>query len=176
MTELAGEEECIELYGSGPAKTVVPLYNTEGGLTAKVNSYIAVNRNTTHKQDALALVDMMTGRDFLTLEAFWSESRQSNMSSMFLFSALRAWNGGNPIYDDFFEDGRSIMHAFSLSEDRQKLQKELIDRISCAYIPSSIDMELVKLYNDCQAAGSGEEIDKLVSKCYTTMQMILAES
>ncbi len=176
MTELASENECIEQGWAGPAGTAFPLYNTDGGVTAKVNSYIAVNRSTTHKEDALTLVDMMMSRDFLTLEGFWSESRTMNQSGMFLFNSLRAWNGGNPIYDDFFEDGRSIMYAFSLTEGRQALHREIIDKISYAYIPSAADQELIKLFKDCKAAGSEEEIDKLVSKCYTTIEMILAES
>jgi hypothetical protein len=176
MTELASENECIEQGWAGPAGTVFPLYNTDGGVTAKVNSYIAVNRSTTHKEDALTLVDMMMSRDFLTLEGFWSESRTMNQSGMFLFNSLRAWNGGNPIYDDFFEDGRSIMYAFTLTEDRQALHREIIDKISYAYIPTAADQELIKLFKDCKSAGSEEEIDKLVSKCYTTIEMILAES
>lgn len=176
MTELASENECIEQGWAGPAETVFPLYNTDGGVTAKVNSYIAVNRNTTHKEDALTLVDMMMSRDFLTLEGFWSESRTMNQSGMFLFNSLRAWNGGNPIYDDFFENGRSIMYAFSLTEEKEAIHREIIDKISYAYIPGAADQELIKLFKDCKSAGSEEEIDKLVSKCYTTIEMILAES
>lgn len=176
MTELAGEEESTELGIHGEAETIIPLYNTEGGLTAKINSYIAVNQNTTHKEDALTLVDMMMNRDFLTLEGFWSERRTMDKSAMFLFNNLRAWNGGNPIYDDFFDDGRSIMYAFALSEKRRALQKELAEKISFVYIPTVIDQELIKLFKECMTAGSDEEIDKLVSKCYTTMNMMLAES
>lgn len=176
MTELAGEVECIDFGWNGKAGTVFPLYNTDGGITAKINSYIAVNRNTTHKEDALALTDMMLSRDFLTLEGFWSERRTMDKSPMYLFNSLRAWNGGNPIYDNFFEDGRSIMYAFELSEERRELQGELVDKISSVYIPTSIDQELIKLYKDCKETEDGDEVDRLVSKCYSTIKMILAES
>ena len=68
------------------------------------------------------------------------------------------------------------MYAFTLSEERRALQKDLAEKISFVYIPTVIDQELIKLFKECMTAGSDEEIDKLVSKCYTTMNMMLAES
>ena len=84
---------------------VLLLRNTDGGVTARVNTYIAVNRSTTHKADALALVDMMASREFLSMEPFWSERRMLETVPTFLFNDMGAWNGGTPIYDDYFEGG-----------------------------------------------------------------------
>ena len=152
------------------------LRNAAGGVTAKVNTYIAINSSTTHKEDAIALVDIMASREFLSLEAFWSERRTLDISSMFLFNGMKAWNGGMPIYDDFFDGGRTIMYMYSLPDYRQDICREMLDSISYVYIPSTIDQELKVLLQDCKEAGSEAEVDKLVSKCYSSMKMILAES
>lgn len=155
---------------------VILQHNTDGGVTARVNTYIAVNCNTTHKADALALVDMMASREFLSMEPFWSERRMRETISMFLFTMMDSWNGGVPIYDDYFEEGRTLNFEFSLPDYREDIYREMLESISDVYIPTTIDQELIMLFNDCKAAGSEAEIDKLVSSCYSTMKMILAES
>lgn len=152
------------------------LRNTDGGVTAKVNTYIAINRSTTHKEDALALVDMMASREFLSMEGFWSERRTLDKVNMFLFVSMHAWNGGVPIYDDYFEEDRTLNYEYSLPDCRQDIYTEMLDSISSVYIPTCIDQELIKLFSDCREAGSGAEVDKLVSKCCSTMKMMLAES
>lgn len=152
------------------------LRNTDGGVTARVNTYIAVNRNTTHKADALALVDMMASREFLSMEPFWSERRMRDTVSMFLFTMMSSWNGGVPIYDDYFEEGRTLNFEYSLPEYREEVYREMLESISDVYIPTSIDQELIMLFNDCKGLGSEAEINKLISDCYSTMKMILAES
>lgn len=156
--------------------SVLLLRNTEGGVTARVNTYIAVNRNTTHKEDALALVDMMASREFLSVEPFWSERRMMETVSMFLFTEMRDWNGGVPIYDDYFEEGRTMNFEYSLPEYREAVYREMLDGVSRAYIPSAIDQELVKLFNECRQASGEAEVDKLVANGYSTMKMMLAES
>lgn len=152
------------------------LRNTDGGVTARVNTYIAVNRSTTHKADALALVDMMASREFLSMEPFWSERRMNDQVSTFLFTSMSAWNGGTPIYDDYFEEGRMLNFEYSLPEYREDVYREMLDSISNVYIPTAIDQELIMLFSDCRGLGNEAEIDKLVSGCYSTMKMILAES
>lgn len=124
----------------------------------------------------LARVDMMSSREFLSMEPFWSERRMNDRVSMFLFTMMSSWNGGVPIYDDYFEDGRTLNFEYSLPEYREEVYREMLESISDVYIPTSIDQELIMLFNDCKAAGSEAEIDKLVSDCYSTMKMILAES
>lgn len=125
-------------------------------------------------KEALALVDMMASREFLSMEPFWSERRMLDTVSMFLFTMMSSWNGGVPIYDDYFEDGRTLNFEYSLPEYREDVYREMLESISDVYIPTSIDQELIMLFNDCKAAGSEAEIDKLVSDCYSTMKMILA--
>ncbi len=155
--------------------TAFPLHNTQGGVTAQISGWLAVNINTDHKKDALALVDMMMSRKFLSMESFWDEGRAAMGTDIYLFPQIR-WYGGIPVYDDFFDNGQTLVYIRGFSEEQLSLHHRTIQEISYVYIPTSIDMELWALFNDCQAAEDEVEIDKLVSKCYSTMQMMLAES
>lgn len=159
----------------GEEGTAFPLHNTQGGVTAQISGWLAVNINTEHKRDALALVDMMMGRKFLSMESFWDEGRAAMGTDIFLFPQVR-WYGGIPVYDDFFDKGQTISYIRGIAGEQLSVHHQTVEEISYVYIPTSIDMELWALFNDCQEAEDETEIDKLVSKRYSTMNMMLAES
>ena len=82
---------------------------------------------------------------------------------------------GLPIYDSMLENGDSILPNRILPSARWPIYKEALSNLS-VYFPSTVDTELESLFMNCEKASSPEEIEKLVKKAYSTMEMMLSES
>ena len=48
-------------------RSALAVYNTEGGLTAQITSFAAVNRNTKHPEDAAKIASVLYNTEFQTL-------------------------------------------------------------------------------------------------------------
>lgn len=51
--------------------TMVPMYNKEGGLTAKVTTFAAINRNTKKADQAFFVLDYLLGKDAMEYSQFY---------------------------------------------------------------------------------------------------------
>lgn len=80
VIEMSGEEgDNLDLltgmhFGSGiyelakhEDRSALAVYNTEGGLTAQITSFAAVNRNTKHPEDAAKIASVLYNTEFQTL-------------------------------------------------------------------------------------------------------------
>lgn len=152
-----------------------PVRNVEGGVTSQIVSYMAINRNTSHPDEAFVLVDMMMSRSFLSCSPFWDFSRTEQDSVTALWDGLRGW-GGIPVYDDFFDEGGQLISTVVIPISRQPVHRAVMDEISYAYFPSNVDMEMENMFVEYMEAESDAEVEKIVKKAYTTMKMMLAES
>lgn len=155
-------------------ETIFPLTNVDGSVTSRIDSYIAINRNTPYPDEAFALVDMLMSKEFLSLTPFWDGERMSRNGNIALFTELDGW-GGLPIYDTMLENGDMVRLSRTRPLSRWQAYQEALSNL-CVYLPSAVDTELESLFMNCKEAGGPEEIERLVKKAYTTMQMILGES
>lgn len=130
---------------------LLPHYNTEGGITATVNSFAAINRNT--RQPELS---------FRILETIFSPGGQRSD----LFTQL----DGQPVHMDVSCPG------WSASQWNDRQYAALLEQINATVFRTPVEQELDKLLDDVIAAGEGADLAAIVHEHYVTMQMMLAES
>ena len=130
---------------------LLPHYNTEGGITATVNSFAAINRNT--KSPDLS---------FRVLETIFSASGQRSD----LFTQL----DGQPVHMDVSCPG------WSASQWNDQQYAALLEQINATVFRTPVEQEFDKLLQNISAAGVGADLAALVHEHYVTMQMMLAES
>lgn len=157
-------------WGRQPV-TFIPLYNHQGGVTAKIRDFIAVNGNSKNPAGAFWLVDYITAE----------EQFQSSELHMYLNSH------GLPIYDELMQE--ATMLPYHKDNEAQKDPSNYIyfenqdwqaltsarDKIDSADFPSELDVELDLLFYRLEEADSSEQ-DKIIDDCYKKMMMLIGES
>ena len=138
--------------------------SVEGGITANVIMYAAINRNTRWPDEAFSILDMlfsdeiMTGRGFEVEEKYYGQSAAT-------FS---------PCYGVLtHEEGRCS--SLKLSDENLQAFNDLNSRITSVRYYSNLDDDLQEMYNKCLEARDEEEQKKIVNQIYKRMQMKLSE-
>lgn len=156
-----------EKWGKKPV-TIIPLYNLQGGVTAKICDYAAVNRNTKNPAGAFRVVDYISSESAI----------QSSDFHMYMNSH------GLPIYDELMQETSMLPY------DKKDKAKENIyfdqtdwqamvlarNKLDSADFPTELDLEIDWLLGDIRNASDDSQKDKLIDECYTKMRMLLGES
>lgn len=134
---------------------MVPAYNREGGVTARVERFAAVNRNTDHPEEAWAI-----------LKALLGETGQRN---------LEVTGFGLPVYMGLGQKGAPCAGGWYLDEWDYRQLEGLQEQINAVEFNTPLAEEVDKLFQEC---GQLEEsqVEKAVHEAYMRMQMMLAES
>lgn len=133
--------------------TMVPLYNREGGATAMVKAYCAINRNTAQPDNA-----------FLAADYFLSESVQAKSS---LYSA---WNLNSMITDTEYIKGK-------MTGSQAQEFSRVLEQITCVRYWTPLDAELADIIYMADYKDWDEEtLREVVPEAYAKMQMMLSES
>lgn len=151
--------------------TMVPLYDKDGGVTARVDVFAGVNANAKNPAGAFFAADLLLDREYM----------QDSDIHMYL------WSNALPVYTDLFGPDTTapyIREAFSGGGDlRDGLQGscweafgELLEEITGAEFPTRLDTEISRGYYAYFSAESDAARQKAVSDAYTTMSMLLGES
>lgn len=130
---------------------LLPYYNAEGGITATINSYAAVNRNTQYPD-----------LSFRVLETVFSSNGQN--------SDLLKQLDGQPVHMGVPCPG------WSSSEWNDSQYEALIGQINAVVFRTPVEQEIDSLVNDLHAAESEDDWPGIVHEHYIKMQMMLAES
>ena len=170
---LPERSESDQWASSDMTATYVPFYNTDGGITARINTYCAISSKTEHPDAAFALIDMLMSKEFLCLELFWEESGENRRVDMPLFGKAYGLNG-QPVYQDLGTNEKSFAYLDPYGEEEFQAVSEFREKITYAYLPSNVDQEVEDLFKNC--LDDEDNIDSLVKKAYSTMKMMLAES
>lgn len=145
------EDEVILV--AGPNKT--------GGVTAGISSYGAVNRNTEHPDMAFSVLDkILSHKDQQTNEMYYTLQ-------------------GMPVDMEVGDsDNRFMWNSWYMNDWNFEQYCNARDRIDSVKFYTPLDREAENtLIPACQDEGATEDsIRKAVHSCYTTMQMMLAES
>lgn len=133
--------------------TMVPVYNTDGGVTVCVRAYCAINRNTVQPNNAFFVVDYLFSEGMFKGSGIYS-----------------AWNNESLITNADYVKSKVT------GSQREELTR-IFDQISCVRFWTPLDNELSDLIIDAvYRATNDEEVEEYVSEAYTKMQMMLAES
>lgn len=148
-----------KLDDSAPVYTAIPPYNLQGGLTASVTAFAAINRNTQNPDTA-----------FLLLDVLLSKQTQQNAN-------LYASMDGMPTHMDLGQSGdkaRSLDGFWYMNEGNYQNYLEMRDKINVAKFRTPLDDCLDRI--QFRSVQEDAPIEKIVHEEYTTMQMMLAES
>ncbi len=172
--------------GAVPEK-IVPVKNRENGVTAQITAYIGINSNTPRPKEAFQVLDLLTRREamgnipvredpknllpyhvlFLCYDVYGVPSRNDLLGSDY---------GGSFGYRQSYVGQLTGKTEFIASPVTFDIYKNLRAQVTTARFYGELDWELQEMFNACREAETDEEIEKIVSKAYDTMLMILAES
>ena len=142
---------------------MIPLYSDDGGVTATVVSYAAVNRNTKRPEDAFFVLDVMLTTPIQRTSEFYGALLNDvalPMQTDLLQDRLRelrvqGWGFLNPNFTEFCN---------------------VRDQITSVHFRNILLDELNSAYYRCEAAnGDKEKMREIVSEAYQSMQRMLAE-
>ena len=177
-TEAEGIVACGEVDGtfffnvdrfSGEEEAVFAFPNDQGGVTARVNTYAAINRNTELPEQAFAALDFLLSNEVISGEGFpYGEDK---------------WAGRG---DSFFPGTGGISVNQTLAQEACKSQtakdafQKMNSQITAVRYPSILDQEIQQTYLEAGLNASGPHPDEaarkdLVSRAYERMEMQLSE-
>lgn len=152
-----------DLFPSAESEvTLIPGLNAAGGVTAGIAVYGAVNRNTDKPEMAFAVLDKLL-----------SQKNQQNSEMYYLLS-------GMPMDMEMGDKDHRFMwgNPWFMNDHNFEQYKNIRGRIDSVKFYTPLDREAENtLIPACTAEDATEDsIRKAVHSCYTTMQMMLAES
>lgn len=149
--------------------SLIPFYSDDGGATAVILNYMAVNANSKRPEDAFKVVDRMLGRNMQQGDELYTE---------FLYIGSDAM----PMYDDFMQASEPIyrntyQHPNThYSDENFQTVCEVRESIARVQFPDALSLTLVDLMLKCDAAyNKGEEYSQIVHDTYTAMELMVGE-
>lgn len=144
-----------------PAYTMLPSYNRDGGVTASISCFAAVNINTAYPDEAFKVLDRMLSED--VQQNFYLTNSVSGVS----------------VYDELGTvDKRNGPSGWWMSDANYESFCAVREQINAVRFYSLLDREtMFTLGNACLAEDATEDSVKAAAhKAFTTMKMMLAES
>lgn len=145
-----------------PAYTMTPAATQDGGVTAAVSCYAAVNVNTKHPDEAFKVLDCLLSKD--------TQQRSYITNSV----------SGVPVYDGLCSPDTPLGmdSKWWLSEANYESFCGIKDQISAVRFYTLLDREAAFTLGRAYLAedATEESVKAAAHKAYTTMQMMLAES
>ena len=144
--------------------TMVPLYSTDGGVTATVVSFAAVNANTKHAQAAFQVLDLLLCRPM----QMHSELYQSFLGDL-----------GMPMHTNLVLDGEAIRTykgERSMPEASSDAYRSVLNEITHVRFRNALEAHFDALYKAFYAQGMRSGLDdadrlkELVAEGYVEMQ------
>lgn len=162
------------LYPKDPM-TIVPQYNREGGVTAKVSAFAAINRNSKRPEDAFFVLDYLLGREAMGHSAF--------------YLSLTGESGAMVMDLDMGRGELSFQQYPNMAGENMAQIDEIRESVTSVGFANALDEQIRVAYIDAQNVllleGSGlsscsqearEEIEDIVREAYRVMDMELKES
>lgn len=158
--------------------TIVPMYNTKGGVTAKVSTFAAINRNTQKADQAFFVLDYLLGKEAMEHSQFYQWIvRHSDTMVMDM---------------DIGRDGHGLYMSQQMRPENLEQFDMLRDAITSVSYSNILDHEMDVVFGDAIDALSDagdntpsisacspevrEKIEDIVAEGYRIMQAELEES
>ena len=161
-TLTSGEGKALSIGRETPV-TMVPIYSRSGDVTATVQAYTGINRNTKHPEEAFFVVDYLM-----------SAQAQQELRIFYM-------SGGFPVNEAVLSaeypqrDGTD----YYFTDENFEALCNLRDQISKVYFENSLVWTLSSLYYTCQGIQSGEitgqTVEEIVSEIYDALKQMLSE-
>ena len=153
--------------------TMVPLYSDDGGTTAQIMAYAAVNRNTRRPEDAFAIIDLLL------------RTKYQQSSLMFDFWIFGPSQMGASIHDGLMSKEYKLDPPGSrqtpetgwwMTEENFSAFCDVRDSITNVQYYGALNGVLHDMMLECYIAVSeGEDYTEIVSRTYNTMKQMVSE-
>ena len=153
-------------------QTMIPIYSDDGGVTATVSSFAAINANTKRAEDAFFILDLFLSR-------YW---QQRHPLYTLFFSRGQA---GVPVYEDlmrlecpieYMEYTGSIPYTFYLTNENYAEYSRVREQITRVYFQGDCTDIFDDMYWECRSAyDRGEDLMPIVEEYYTQLKILMAE-
>lgn len=139
--------------------TVLPWYCDDGGITARIDAYAAINRNTDRPEDSFAVLDFLLSTEAQQNYEIYSEYfYREGLGGLLMNEEFVNIETGEPLYQN---------------EENYLSICELQKQITCANFDSNIGTLVSNLFSEC--ALFPEYTDTYVHETYEDMQRRVRE-
>ena len=159
-------------------ETYFPMRNREGGVTASIFSYIAVNRNTPYPEEAFHVVDVMMSKQFQSGISFWKEERREDYETQLMYPiAVFSASDGVSVYDDLMQYDQPMLYEFYIPDEMFPTYCELRGQITHVKFVNVVDqlMDDVKYFSWMENMAPGDDLKRYVAEQYRKMTLIVGE-
>ncbi len=145
--------------------TLVPLYSDDGGCTATILTFAAVNRNTQRPQDAFSVIDFLLS----------TENQQNG--ALFQKHIFRgSVDTSMPIHEELMSSTCPTNPYMDLSDENFAAVCAVRDQITNVEFAGKMHAVLEDMIQDCvKAYKSSEDYTGIVRDAYVTMKQMIAE-
>ena len=148
--------------------TMVPIYADDGGCSANIVSFAAINVNTKQPEEAFMILDFL-----LSLEI----QQTSELYTQFLY-----FDSAIPVHTELMQESCPVVYSDEylccLDEESFASFTAVREQVTHAHFNGTFEMELDNMMMKCLQIHSGEtdgDIEKVVADYYDRLGMLAAE-
>ena len=146
--------------------TFLPIYNVDGGVTAHIGNYAAINRNTEKPEEAFKVIDLLMSKYV---------QRWGN-----IYNDLLCSYDSIPLHEDLFQKSDPLVgNNYYMRQDNYEAFCKVREQITCANFESEGTHMLSDVLSLCMNAESLEleqkTVEEAVHEAYEEMQRRLKE-
>lgn len=157
----------MDLRYDQPEYSVFPIPNQDGGVTAAVTMYAAINRNTEYPQEAFSFIEQLFQEELVTQAGF----KVNDYYYCTVFDYGESYSFSLPVKEqlllEYIEPDTQASTMASL--------RTAVERIDSAKVYSDLDQDIYEMYYTWYLEHPAETLEELVKQTISSMEMTLAE-
>ena len=137
--------------------TLVPLYSDDGGVTAAITAYAAINRNTTRPEDAYYVLDYLLSNGV--------------QKSVGLYNFFLSNPNSIPLHNDMMSTEYPVNGPtrWTLSDENFSALCAVREQITHVRFQGGLDNDLQKMCAECNHAKDEEDLMEIIAENYRIM-------
>lgn len=145
------------------AQTMIPIYSDDGGVTATISAFAAINGNTKYAEDAFFIVDLLLSPMYQQGFDLYDEYFASTTP-------------GIPVHEDLMQKAYPIGKIFFITDENYKEYSRVREQITRVLFRGDLMEVFDMMDTQCHHAyEKGEDIAPIVSDYYGMLKQMIAE-
>ena len=145
------------------AQTMIPIYSDDGGVTATVSAFAAINGNTKYAEDAFFILDLLLSPMY---------QQNFDLYDEFFVST----EPGIPVHEDLMQKAYPIRKIFFITDENYKEYSRVREQITRVYFRGDMMEVFDEMYSQCwHADEKGKDIVPIISEYYKRLKQMMAE-
>ena len=165
-----GTNHLMSLAREETEYAVLPIPNPQGGVTAAVTFYAAINANAAYPQEAFDFIELLYSEELFTEQGF--EVNGFHYGTTFSYGNHGGLSVSIPVKDEIFFQ---YLESYDILPGTMASLRKAVERIDSAKVYSDLDLAIYQMYNTWRYDHPEETLEELVDRTVSTMEMTLAE-